>query len=51
MGIAFWLRMAKILEPSLGKGRWLNAIADNSYSIMVNQYLGFMVVKAGFAFV
>ena len=50
VAIAFWLRMAKILEPSLGKGRWLNAIADNSYSIMVNQYLGFMAVKAGFAF-
>ncbi len=50
VGIAFWLRMAKILEPSLGRGKWLNAIADNSYSIMVNQYLGFMVVKAGFAF-
>ena len=50
VGIAFWLRMAKILEPSLGKGRWLNAVADNSYSIMVNQYLGFMAVKAGFAF-
>jgi len=47
--IAFWLRAAKILEPSLGRGPWLNAIASNSYSIMVNQYLGFMAVKAGFA--
>ena len=50
VGIAFWLRMAKILAPSLGKDKWLNAIADHSYSIMVNQYLGFMAVKAGFAF-
>ena len=47
--IAFWLRMAKLLEPSLGRGPWMNAIAANSYSIMVNQYLGFMAVKAGFA--
>jgi Fucose 4-O-acetylase and related acetyltransferases len=48
--IAFWLRMARILEPALGKDRWVNAIAENSYSIMVNQFLGFMLVKAGFAF-
>lgn len=48
-GIAFWLRTAKLLAPLLGKDRWMNAIADNSYSIMVNQYLGFMAVKAGFA--
>lgn len=50
-GIAFWLRMAKLLEPSLGRDKWLNAIADSSYSIMVNQYLGFMLVKAGFALI
>ena len=50
VGIAFWLRAAKILEPSLGKGKWVNAVAENSYSIMVNQFLGFMLVKAGFAF-
>ena len=49
VGIAFWLRTAKILEPSLGKDKWLNAVADNSYSIMVNQFLGFMLIKAGFA--
>lgn len=49
VGIAFWLRTAKLLAPTLGDDRWLNAVADNSYSIMVNQYLGFMVVKAGFA--
>ena len=47
--IAFWLRMAKLLEPSLGRDRWVNTIADNSYSIMVNQYLGFMCLKGGFA--
>ena len=49
--IAFWLRAARLLEPSLGRDRWVNAIADNSYSIMVNQYLGFMCVKAGFALI
>lgn len=49
VAIAFWLRMAKILTPSLGRDKWVNTIADNSYSIMVNQFLGFMLVKAGFA--
>lgn len=49
VGIAFWLRMARILEPSLGRGKWVNTIADSSYSIMVNQFLGFMLLKAGFA--
>ena len=47
--IAFWLRTAKLLEPSLGRDKWFCAIADNSYSIMVNQYLGFMLLKACFA--
>lgn len=49
VAIAFWLRIAKILEPSLAREKWVNAIAANGYSIMVNQYLAFMLVKAGFA--
>ena len=47
--IAFWLRVSKILEPSLGREKWVNTIADNGYSIMVNQYLGFMCLKSCFA--
>jgi hypothetical protein len=47
--IAFWLRTAKLLETTLGRDKWFCAIADNSYSIMVNQYLGFMLLKACFA--
>ncbi len=50
VAIAFWLRAARILEPALGRDKWVNTIADNSYSIMVNQFLGFMLIKAGFAF-
>ena len=49
VGIAFWLRVAKLLEPTLGRDRWLNAIADNSFSIMTNHFLGFFVIKTGFA--
>ena len=50
VALAFWLRIARLLEPTLGRDKWVNTIADNSYSIMVNQFLGFMLVKAGFAF-
>lgn len=48
-GIAFWLRIARILEPAIGKSKTVNLIADNTFSIMINHFLGFMIVKAGFA--
>lgn len=47
--IAFWLRVARILEPAIGKAKIVNLIANNTFSIMINQLLGFMIVKAGFA--
>ena len=49
LAVAFWLRVARILEPVIGKSLWVNAIADNTYSIMINQFAGFMLVKAVFA--
>lgn len=49
LGIAFWLRVARILEPAIGRSRSINLIADNTYTIMVNHYMGFMVLKTGFA--
>ena len=45
LGIAFWLRIATIMEPVIGENRYINLIADNTYSIMMNQFLGFMIVK------
>lgn len=48
LGIAFWLRVSKILEASLGKSKAVNLIADSSFSIMANQFLGFMFIKTGF---
>ena len=50
IGIAFWVRISKILEPALGKKKTVLMIADNSYSIMINQFAGFMLVKGFFAF-
>lgn len=49
LGIAFWLRVANILEPAIGRSKWVNLIADNTYSIMINQFAGFMLVKTIFA--
>lgn len=49
LGIAFWLRAANVLEPTIGQSKWVNIIADNTYSIMMNQFLGFMAVKTVFA--
>lgn len=46
LGIAFWMRIATILEPVIGRSKWINVIADNTYAIMMNQFLGFMIVKA-----
>lgn len=50
LGIAFWLRIARILEPGLKEDRGLRKIADHSYSIMLHQFAGFMFVKTIYAF-
>ncbi len=49
IGVAFWLRISRIITPIIGKSKIVNLIADNSYSIMINQYLGFMIVNIFFA--
>lgn len=48
-GIAFWLRIARILTPVIGSSKLVNIIADSTYSIMVNHMLGFMLVKLFFS--
>lgn len=49
LGIAFWMRIANILEPVIGRSKYINLIADNTYSIMINQFMGFMIVKTIYA--
>lgn len=49
IGIAFWLRIARLLEPVLGRSKWVHLIADNTYAIMMNHFMGFMLVKTVFA--
>ena len=41
----FWMRIFTKLEPSLGRNKTVNLIADNSYCIMINHFMGFMIVK------
>lgn len=49
LGIAFWMRIATVLQPVIGNSKWINLLAENTYSIMMNQFLGFMLVKVIFA--
>lgn len=49
LGIAFWVKISGYLEPLLGKNRYVNLIADNSFSIMMNQFAGFFIVKGIYA--
>lgn len=48
VGIAFWLRISKIVEPLVEKSKAILTLANNTYSIMINQFLGFMLVKGVF---
>ena len=49
IGIAFWLRISKILEPSIGKSKVINTIADNSFVIMIHHLFGVSIIKSFFA--
>lgn len=44
-GIAFWLRISKLLTPVVKKRRFVRLIADNTYSIMLHQMIGYLSVK------
>ena len=51
LGIAFWLRVAKILTPAIGRDKYVNIIANNTFPIMINHLFGFMIVKSVFSFI
>ena len=36
--IALWMRIATIMEPVFGRKKWINVLADNTFSIMENQF-------------
>lgn len=45
LGIATWLRISTMLEPAIGRNKYLNLVADNTFSIMMNHVLGIMIMK------
>lgn len=45
VALTFWLRVAHILEPILKGKKVVSLIADNTFSIMVHQYLIFNLVN------
>lgn len=44
-GIAFWLRVTKILTPAIKNWKLIRLVADNTYSIMIHHFFGFMCIK------
>lgn len=51
LGIAFWLRISKLLTPMMKKSKLVMTIANNTFSIMNHHILGFFVLNTVFALV
>ena len=50
-GIAFWLRVAKIMTPVLEKSRAVLYLGKNTYAVMLHHVMAFMLVKVALAVV
>lgn len=50
LGIAFWLRVSRILAPAIGKSKYIIMIANNTFAIMMHHFLGFSILGAMFYF-
>lgn len=44
-GIAFWLRVARILTPVFGQSRSVQYLGCNTYAVMLHHVMAFMLVK------
>ena len=44
-GIAFWLRVAKVLTPALAKSPAVTYLGRNTYAVMMHHIMAFMLVK------
>lgn len=51
LGIAFWLRVSKILVPSIGNSKFVKIISKNTFAIMMHQFLGFFLLNTLFYWV
>ena len=45
-GIAFWLRIAKIIAPTVNENAVVRYLGDNTYAVMMHHVMAFMSVKA-----
>lgn len=44
-GIAFWLRVARIITPAVGESRAVQYLGHNTYAVMMHHVMAFMIVK------
>ena len=44
-GIAFWLRTARIITPTIGTGRAIRYLGQNTYTVMMHPVMVFMLIK------
>ena len=44
-GIAFWLRVAKILTPAFAESRAVRHLGSNTYAVMMHHVMAFMLIK------
>lgn len=51
LGIAFWLRVSRILTPVLGKSRCIRAVADHTYEIMTHHITGSLLLSSVYALI
>ena len=51
LGIFFWMRICEIFEPILGQNFYINIIADNTFSIMINHSLSQDIIRTIFFFI
>lgn len=49
IGILFWLRVARIMEPITKNCKIINCIANHTYSIMVHHFFAFFIIKTIYA--
>lgn len=47
-GIAFWLRVSKMLSPLLTQMKWVNYLGAHTFAVMMHHILGIFVVKGAF---
>lgn len=48
-GIAFWLRVAKVLTPVLNRSRFVIYLGTHTFSVMMHHLMGFFLVNCVFA--